>query len=81
MLAPSRKRSLSLRELLGKATHRLTRSQKRQRYPRSSSTEYHFDEAKTERKLRKYFNMADGEEDFSSLPLPDRFTHKVKMEM
>jgi hypothetical protein len=22
--------------------------------------------------------MADGEEDFSSLPLPDRFTHKVR---
>jgi hypothetical protein len=24
--------------------------------------------------------MADGEEDFSSLPLPDRFTHKVGQE-
>lgn len=77
MIAPKRKRPISLRDLLGKATQRLTGSQKRQRYPRSSSTEYHFDEAKTERQFRKYFIMADGEEDFSSLPLPDRFTHKV----
>lgn len=77
MLTNSRKRSRSLREFLSKATQRLTRSQKRQRYPRSSSNEYHIDEHKNERKFRKYYTMADGEEDFSSLPLPDRFAHKV----
>lgn len=73
----SRKRHSSLRDFISQATQGLTRLQKRQRYPRSTSTEYHFDEARTRRKRPRYHTMADGEEDFSSLPLPDRFTHKV----
>lgn len=40
-----------------------------ERYPRSSSNTYCYDGTSA--------TMADQEEDFSSLPMPDRFGHKV----
>jgi len=61
----------SMHKLIDKVG-RFVRPQRRPRHlcPRDSSSTGH---------ATDYYaaNMADKEEDFNSLPLPDRFTHKV----
>lgn len=69
-----RYRHAPLQKLIHKVAH-LTRPQKkrslpRERYAQSSSSEYDLSCLTA--------NMAEQEEDFSSLPIQDRFTHKVR---
>ncbi|KAF4987680.1 hypothetical protein FDECE_15342, partial [Fusarium decemcellulare] len=66
------KRSPFFHKLIARLVHFAKPTRKRhpslERYPVSSSTKYQLFDADT---------MADQEEDYSSIPLPDRFTHKV----
>lgn len=69
------KRPNKLRRLINRAAQLAKPSKYRarqlcpERYPLSNSTHYEFDSDPA--------IMADQEEDFSSIPLPDRFAHKV----
>lgn len=72
----NRKRPRSFNWFVDKLAHRLTRFQKTKKghYSRSTSTEHN---VANDYESQNH-NMAE-EEDFSSLPVSDRFTHKVDL--